>query len=558
MKKALSLIIATALLPLTACSGKLPAASPTDEPAPDRIGTGIEHVVIVGVDGGGTFLKEAGTPNLDKIMAGGAVTYDCLTSNPTISAQCWGSMLHGVTPEFHRLTNGILGSQEFPPDSVFPSVFRIIRENMPDADLASFCNWNPINLGIIENGLGVTKATANDAALTDMICNYLTDHDPTLLFIQFDEVDGAGHRNGYGTKGHLKQLETTDGYIGRIHETLEKRGLLDSTLFIVTADHGGTNDGGKGSHGGLSDAEKYVMFAAKGPSVEPGIIKDMEVRDVPAIVLYALGLSSMQPETWTARVPSGLFKGVEASERKTYTVQYVFEHRTHESVLTPQLNDSPAALLGADRVRAYFTFDGNTDDALGRIDSKANGKLYFVDNGYFGKAAKFDDGCVSISDLKFAKKSFSVAFWMKSGGVNGDPALISNKDWASGNNPGFVLSLRQNDVKFNFGDNAHRMDFECPLPFDYVDGWVYVVLVIDREVNEVRISYDFGSFAKMAIPEALRNASMDGLPVVNIGQDGTGKYPSSLTAELDELLIIDGVLTADDLQSLKKAYAEGS
>ena len=46
-----------------------------------------KHVVIVGVDGAGTFFQNADTPNLDRIFENGAVSYTALTSNPSISAQ---------------------------------------------------------------------------------------------------------------------------------------------------------------------------------------------------------------------------------------------------------------------------------------------------------------------------------------------------------------------------------------------------------------------------------------------------------------------------------------
>lgn len=195
----------------------------------------IDHVIILGVDGGGAFFREADTPNLDRIFKAGALSYEVITSKPTISAQCWGSMLLGVVPEIHGLTNSIVSSNPYPVDSEFPSVFRVIRENNPDAKLASFCNWNPINIGIIEDNLDVVKGTAgNDSAVADLVCDYLEENAPTLLFVQFDECDYAGHSKGYGTEGHLQQLNLTDGYIQRIYQTCEKRGILDSTLLIVT------------------------------------------------------------------------------------------------------------------------------------------------------------------------------------------------------------------------------------------------------------------------------------------------------------------------------------
>ena len=53
------------------------------------------HVIVVGIDGAGAFIKDAQTPNFDNIFKNGAVTYGALASNPTISAECWGSMLLG-------------------------------------------------------------------------------------------------------------------------------------------------------------------------------------------------------------------------------------------------------------------------------------------------------------------------------------------------------------------------------------------------------------------------------------------------------------------------------
>lgn len=515
---------------------------------------GVKRVVLIGVDGGGAFFKDADMPNLKRIMKDGAVTYSCLTSKPSISAQCWGAMLHGVTPEFHGLTNGIAGSRPYPEDSPFPSVFRVIRENRPDATLASIVNWNPVNIGIVENNLGVEKQHGgNDSEVTDLVCKYLEKNDPTFLFVHFDECDGAGHRYGYGSKNHMTQLHTTDGYIQRIYEALEKRGFADSTLFMVSADHGGTNNDGKsGSHGGWTDAEKYIMVAATGPGVEKGEIQDMAVRDIPATVLYALGLGDKQPETWTARVPSGFFKGVTAKERPVF----VIKHRVHETVPTPTGDDCVVNKLGKDRVLAYFPFDGDANDALGKVKTELNGKLYFVDDGYFGKSAQFDDGWISVPQCKPGKASFSAAFWLKTKGVDSDPAIFSNKDWNNGFGKGFVLSLREFDVKFNVGDGKKRMDQEFRLPIDFKDSWVYVVVVVDRAANEVRLSYDFGTFAVAKIPEELKDVNFDAFPVVNIGQDGTGKYKNSLGAELDEIIVVDGVLSDADVATLRKVYVK--
>ncbi len=268
------------------------------------------HVVVLGIDGAGSFIKDAKMPNFERIFKKGAITYDALASNPSISAECWGSMLLGVGPEVHKLTNRIVSTEEYPDDSLFPSLFKRIRAAMPDAVLGSFCDWNPITAGIVERELGVSSATANDSELTPIICDYIRREKPNFLFIQFDSVDGVGHREGYQTDPFFARLSEVDGLVGDVHSAIEDAGMLDETLFVVITDHGGTNnDDGKGSHGGWTDEEKYVTLALAGNGVQRGRIAAANVRDLSAIVLYALGIDAPEFDEsgWTSQVPQGVF-----------------------------------------------------------------------------------------------------------------------------------------------------------------------------------------------------------------------------------------------------------
>lgn len=502
-----------------------------------------KHVVLIGVDGAGAFFKDANTPNLDKIFADGAITYKMLSADPTISAQCWGSMLHGVTPNYHRLTNGIVATQAYPSDSPFPSFFKVIRDNDPEAVLASFTNWNPINVGIVEDGLDVHKeGNMGDQKLTQAICTYLEENDPTALFVQFDEADGAGHGSGYGSQTHLEKITELDDYIGQIYQSYEQKGLLDDTLFIVTSDHGGNGN----SHGGMTDGEKYVMFAASGKSVQQGEIQDIEIRDTAAIVLHALGYDC--PAGWTARVPSGLFNGVTAKERPVYTSANSNRNHVNQPTPTEDIGQSIQIPL-----QVYLPFDGTVTDKKGGTTGQS-GKLYFVE-GYYGQGVSLDDGYVSIDDFKPGKESFTISMWIKTEGSGGDPAILSNKDWNSGQNKGFVLALRDmNDIAFNAGNGAARMDMGATLPVDFHEGWMHLLLIVDRQAGQVRLSYDFGTFTTAEIPAALRNASFDGIGGLHIGQDGTGQYTHPLPATVDELMIFDGVLSEEEIGALAEYY----
>ena len=266
-----------------------------------------KHVVILGIDGGGAWYSEAVSPNIRSIFFDGACTYTAKTSFPTISAQCWGSMLLGVPADVHGLTNTYISNNAYGVNSPYPSIFRVAKEADPKAKLASFCNWNPINVGIVESNLDVVEGTGNDPDVAKQVCDYIAENDPTVLFVQFDSVDGGGHGNGYGTPGHLATLTAVDALVKDIYDALEKKGILEDTLLIVCSDHGGTPQGG---HGGDSYGERMVYMGVHGKTVNKhSQIFDAEVLDIPMIAAYALGLEA--PATWTGKIPQGIFPDVD-------------------------------------------------------------------------------------------------------------------------------------------------------------------------------------------------------------------------------------------------------
>ena len=507
-----------------------------------------KHVIVIGVDGAGSFFRDTNTPNIDKIFENGAVNYKVLTENPSISAQCWGSMLHGVKCSVHGLTNSIVENTPYPADSTYPSFFKVVRENDPDAKLGSFCNWNPINVGIVEDEIGVhKKGGVGDADITKLVCDYVKSEKPELVFVQFDEVDGAGHSSGYGSAMHLAAITRADTRIGEIYRAYEESGILEDTLFIVSADHGGHLK----AHGGTTDTEKYVMFAAVGKTVEKGQIGEMEIRDTASVVLHAFGYK--QPESWTSRVPSKLFKGVVAGERPVFVNKE--SERYHETVPTPapESDGFIQNFLKGAKLKNYLNFDGNATDTFGAT-TKENGKIYYVD-GYFGQAAKLDDGYISLKDYNIGKESFSISFWIKTEGTEADPVILSNKNWISGLNNGFVLCLYGgNGMKFNAGNVSSRMDAVCTFPQNFREGWMHVILTVDRKNGTVGFYTDFGTGSTHKIPESLIDSSFDAFVDWNIGQDGTGRYTYGLPAAIDEFMVFDGVLTREQIDSLKEYY----
>ena len=277
----------------------------------------IEHVIIAGIDGAGAFVPEAKTPCMEKIFSSGAHTFRAFSSRPSISAECWGSMLTGVSPLLHGLTNEWIGKNVYPSDSPYPTLYKRIRQVYPDAAIAAYCDWKPLIHGIVEEDAGVDCLSLPDKDLIGPACGYIVSHKPVFMFVHMDSVDGAGHQFGYGTPRHIDQIGVCDRYVQRLWDACGEAGILENTLFLTLSDHGGTceerPEGGYfGRHGGWTEAERRISFLAAGPGVRAGEVGDMNIRDTAAIVLHALGIEApaFDKNGWTSQIPENLFEGV--------------------------------------------------------------------------------------------------------------------------------------------------------------------------------------------------------------------------------------------------------
>lgn len=97
--------------------------------------------------------------------------------------------------------------------------------------------------------------------------------------------------------------ETVDKYVGKIFDAVQKAGILDDTLFILTSDHGGVLKG----HGGISPAEMNICFGAVGKTVQKSSTLKLKGRDFASIVCLALNLKTNK--NWSSTIPKEFFKG---------------------------------------------------------------------------------------------------------------------------------------------------------------------------------------------------------------------------------------------------------
>src|SRR5262249_2664069 len=96
-------------------------------------------------------------------------------------------------------------------------------------------------------------------------------HPPVFVFIHFSNPDYTGHHEGWsvdGNSSYMKAVFKLDDYLGHLMAAVEELNAAgQSTILIVTADHGGTGE----DHGDNKDQRNFkIPFMVWGSEVARG------------------------------------------------------------------------------------------------------------------------------------------------------------------------------------------------------------------------------------------------------------------------------------------------
>lgn len=296
MKRILVLLAAAALaLPMVSCD------------RPNGGVRGVKHVILIGLDGmaANTFAA-ADMPTLRSMMEQGAWTLHSRSILPSSSACNWASMFMGVGPEMHGYNTWGSSKPDFPsieigPYGIFPTIAGVLRAHDPEIRMSAMYEWATIGSLIEGEALDVSRNIPYDEshgeAITTEFINCLDSLRPAFSMVIYDSPDHDGHGSGWGTPQYLTALHLLDGYIASIVEATKRMGIYDDTVFIVTADHGGTGTG----HGGTSMDEMETPLVLFGKGVKRGheITSAVMRYDTAPTIAYIFGAAC--PDVWRGK-----------------------------------------------------------------------------------------------------------------------------------------------------------------------------------------------------------------------------------------------------------------
>ena len=514
-----------------------------------------KHVVVVGIDGMGNFLTKTPTPNMDRIFEDHAKTFHALSMSPTISAQNWCAMLMGCSPEVHGFTNSTVGRIKNTHENL-PSIFKRVREMMPDAHIAAYSHWQGLVESLTDDDMNIETGFArSDETVCEMAVEAVT-RKPNFMYVLFEEVDKIGHASEYGGEEYLGVISREDGYVGRIYEAYEKAGIIDDTLFLVITDHGGIRNG----HGGYTDEEKYIFLAAAGKNVPKGEIGSAFTRDLSAIILYGLGLDvpAYEEGGFTSQVPDGIFPEVHGTYYKVEPKRFDIESRP-----TPDINGEKGLykFIDKDRIRLAMFMDYNIEDATGKNVMEPHNLVKYYSEGIYGARGEFGrTGHVTVKDFKVGDGSFSFALWAKiDRSLDEGVVVFANKNWywSERADSGIGFSFRASDTVLSLGIPGDQEEYQGGFPLDVDDnGWIHIAVVVNKETKMYELYYNFKLSYTAKIEDEFLPAGDTDLPFT-IGNDGLGTFSNEkydLIINMDDFIFFGDALTSDDVAKLAEYY----
>lgn len=235
-----------------------------------------KKVLFIGIDGcRPDVMMSVNTPNIQALLPHAVYSLDALTLAPSWSGNGWSTMLSGVFHDKHNVQDNNFTSPNF---TNYPDFLTRIENFNPNLKTVSLAHWTPINNTIIQNA-DVKTNFSTDLAVKNAAVQALQNDNPDVLFVDFDDVDHAGHSYGFSSSvsQYVNSIQLTDTYVGEILNAMKNRSTYNNEnwLVVVTTDHGATDT----AHGGGNLSERDIFSIYSNPSFSSQQISKTQIQN---------------------------------------------------------------------------------------------------------------------------------------------------------------------------------------------------------------------------------------------------------------------------------------
>lgn len=279
------------------------------------------HVFVISFDQGAPAgIEKADMPLFKTMAAEGAHTWEAYTIVPSITLPSHVSMLTGVGIQKHQ----ILWNDWNPsrPALAVPTIFHLAKaQGLTTAMIAAKEKFKTFEqVGGLDTF--VIPENAKAAGIGEAVAALLKKQQPNLVFIHFADPDSTGHKYGVNSPEKMQAFADCDRALKVIRDAIAAAGITDSSVMILTADHGGHDrpeaeiaervkrgqEPAPGTHGSPASEDVIIPWIAWGKGVKSSfkITAPVVQYDTAATALWLLGVPV--PESFWGRPVTSAFE----------------------------------------------------------------------------------------------------------------------------------------------------------------------------------------------------------------------------------------------------------
>ena len=266
----------------------------------------VRRVVLVVLDGlRPDAIRRFELSTVARLAQRGASTLHARTVSPSVTACAMTSLLTGATPDYHGVQ-----SDQFrlprPKGTLHPLPRTLAAHSYPTsffmADVGLL--MRPFaNQAASIMGVGEARFAGDDAhAIVDAARRQLASQRRGLVVMHWPDADRAGHEHGWMSEQYGRAARSMDRALGTVTELID---LNDpSQMLVVLADHGGGGVDPKDHNSDHPLDNVIPLIFAGGSIVHAPLPEPVSLLDVPATILWSLGVP--RPASYAGRALTGI------------------------------------------------------------------------------------------------------------------------------------------------------------------------------------------------------------------------------------------------------------
>lgn len=253
------------------------------------------HVILFSLDGcRPDALGPEASPTIWALRDRGASCLTAQTVVPSVTLPCHTALFFSLPPSRH----GVM-TNDWIPFSIAPSLTEVIND--AGYSTMAFYMWEPLRdlaaPGTLDLVFYRRYSDGGMSAVVDAAVTTLRSAQPTFTFVYLEATDAEGHRFGWMSPEYMAAVAECDAGVAAVLQAAAETGMLEQTVVVVLADHGGHGHG----HGTEMPEDMTIPVIFSGAGVRQGhaLTGPVSILDVAPTVLACLGLSA--PDAWEGR-----------------------------------------------------------------------------------------------------------------------------------------------------------------------------------------------------------------------------------------------------------------